>query len=85
VPGVKGESLLLALDLVGVSAATGSPCTALSREPSHVLRAMGLDARGAEGALCVTLGRWTRAEDVQVLLAELPPIVEQLRAVSPLG
>lgn len=85
VPGVKGESLLLALDLVGVSAATGSPCTALSREPSHVLRAMGLDARGAEGALCMTLGRWTRAEDVQVLLAELPPIVEQLRAVSPLG
>jgi cysteine desulfurase len=85
VPGVKGESLLLALDLVGVSAATGSPCTALSREPSRVLQALGLDARGAEGALCMTLGRWTRAEDIQVLLAELPPIIERLIAVSPLG
>jgi cysteine desulfurase len=85
VPGVKGESLLMALDLVGVSAATGSACTALSREPSRVLQALGLDARGAEGALCMTLGRWTRAEDIQVLLAELPPIVERLIAVSPLG
>ncbi len=83
VPGVKGESLVLALDLVGVSAATGSPCSALTREPSHVLRALGLDTRTAEGSLCVTLGRWTRAEDIQICLAELPPIVERLRAVSP--
>jgi cysteine desulfurase len=84
VPGVKGESLLLALDLVGVSAATGSPCTALSREPSHVLLATGLDVRGAEGALCMTLGRWTRGEDIQALMAVLPPVVAQLRAISPI-
>jgi cysteine desulfurase len=85
VAGIKGESLLLALDLVGVSAATGSSCSALSREPSRVLQALGLDARAAEGALCMTLGRWTRADDVHVLLAELPAIIERLRAVSPLG
>lgn len=85
VAGVKGESLILALDLVGISAATGSPCTAATREPSHVLRALGLDGRDAAGSLCVTLGRWTRAEDVQVFLAELPPIVERLRLLSPLA
>ncbi len=84
VGGIKGESLLLALDLVGISASTGSACAAVTREPSHVLRAIGLDAREAEGSLCVTLGRWTQAEDMQVLLAELPVIVERLRALSPL-
>ncbi len=83
VPGVKGESLLLALDLVGISVSTGSACATLTREPSHVLRALGLDARTAEGALCLSLGRWTRPEDIRVLLLELGPIVERLRAVSP--
>jgi cysteine desulfurase len=85
VAGVKGESLILALDLVGVSAATGSACASRTGEPSHVLRALGLDARAAAGSLCVTLGRWTRAEDVACLVAELPPIVDRLRALSPLG
>ncbi len=84
VPGVKGESLVLALDLAGISVATGSACAALTGEPSHVLRAIGLDPLAAAGALCVSLGRWTRAEDVHALLAELPPIVDRLRALSPL-
>lgn len=85
VGGVKGESLILALDLIGISAATGSACATLTGEPSHVLRALGLDAREAAGSLCVTLGRWTRAEDVHTFLAELPPIVDRLRALSPLS
>ena len=84
VPGVKGESLILALDLAGISATTGSACAALTGEPSHVLRAIGLDPLAAAGALCVSLGRWTRAEDVHALLLELPPIVDRLRALSPL-
>jgi cysteine desulfurase len=85
VPGVKGESLTLALDLAGISAATGSACAALTGEPSHVLRAIGLEAVTAAGSLCVTLGRWTRAEDVHAFLTELPPIVDRLRAVSPIA
>jgi cysteine desulfurase len=85
VPGVKGESLTLALDLAGISVATGSACAPLTGEPSHVLRAIGLEAVTAAGSLCVTLGRWTRAEDVHAFLTELPPIVDRLRAVSPIG
>jgi cysteine desulfurase len=85
VPGVKGESLILALDLVGISAATGSPCTTLTGEPSHVLSAIGLDPLAAAGTLCVTLGRWTRAEDIHALVTELPKIVDRLQALSPLG
>jgi cysteine desulfurase len=83
VPGVKGEGLVLALDLVGISAATGSPCGTLTGEPSHVLRGIGLDPVAAAGALCVSFGRWSRAEDVHALLAELPPIVGRLRDLSP--
>jgi cysteine desulfurase len=83
VPGVKGESLILALDLAGISAASGTACGALPGEASHVLRAMGFSERDAQGALAFTLGRWTSADEVDVVLADLPPIVERLRAASP--
>jgi cysteine desulfurase len=85
VRGVKAESLLLALDLAGISASSGSTCAARTREPSHVLKAVGLDERDAEGAVCLTLGRWTTTEDVEVVLRALPPIVERLRSLSPLA
>ena len=83
VSDVKGESLILALDLAGISASSGSACASLTEEPSHVLRALGLDPRLAEGAFSVTLGRWTTGDDVESVLTELPPIVERLRAASP--
>lgn len=83
VSGVKGESLVLALDLAGISAASGTACGALTGEPSHVLRAMGFGEREAQGALAFTLGRWSTADEIDVVLADLPPIVERLRAVSP--
>jgi cysteine desulfurase len=44
---------------------------------------MGLGEREAQGALSFTLGRWTTADEIDVVLAELPPIVERLRAASP--
>jgi cysteine desulfurase len=85
VPGVKAEALLAGLDLAGVTAASGSACASASGEPSHVLRALGLDPREAEGAVCLTLGRWTTGEDVDVLLAEIGPLAARLRALSPLA
>ncbi|HZS34773.1 MAG TPA: cysteine desulfurase family protein [Methylomirabilota bacterium] len=85
VPGVKGESLLLGLDLAGISASSGTPCSAATGEPPHVLRAMGLPPRDAQGAIAFTLGRWTAAEEVDAVLTELPLVVERLRAASPFG
>jgi len=82
---VKGESLLAALDVAGISASSGAACAARAPEPSHVLRALGLEPRLAQGALGVTMGRWTTGEDVDAVLTELPPIVERLRAASPSG
>ena len=80
---VEGESVLLALDLAGVAASSGSACTTGSVEPSHVLVAMGLPAELARGSLRFTLGRGNTDEDVDRLLEVLPPIVQRMRALSP--
>ncbi|MDA0365367.1 MAG: cysteine desulfurase family protein [Chloroflexi bacterium] len=80
---VEGESILLALDLAGIAASSGSACTTGSVEPSHVLMGMGMPAELARGSLRFTLGRDNTDADVDRLLTVLPPIVERLRALSP--
>jgi cysteine desulfurase len=81
---IEGESILLNLDMLGIAVSTGSACTSSSLEPSHVLLAIGLSHEIAHGSLRITLGRWTKAEDVDYLLERLPGIVQKLRAMSPL-
>jgi cysteine desulfurase len=81
---IEGESILLKLDMLGIAASTGSACTSTSLEPSHVLLAIGLSHEVAHGSLRVTLGRWTKEGDIDYLLEHLPPIVANLRAMSPL-
>ncbi len=80
---VEGESVLLALDLAGFAASSGSACTTGSVEPSHVLVAMGVPEELARGSLRFTLGRMNTEEDVERLLDALPPLVARLRALSP--
>lgn len=81
---IEGESLLLSLDLKGISASSGSACTSGSLDPSHVLIAMGFDHETAHGSLRLTLGLGNTEEDVSYLLKELPPIVDRLREMSAL-
>jgi cysteine desulfurase len=83
IKGIEGESMLLQLDNKGIAVSTGSACSSGSLEPSHVLLSIGLAPEIAHGSLRVTLGRYTTEGDVEYLLAELPPIVERLRAMSP--
>ena len=82
---LEGESILLNLDRMGVAASSGSACTSGSLEPSHVLLAMGLSHETAHGSLRFTLGRSNTEEDIDYVLEVLPPIVEKLRSMSPLG
>ena len=82
--GIEGESLLLRLDLKGVSASSGSACTSGSLDPSHVLLAIGLPHEKAHGSLRITLGHQNTEEEVDKLLEVLPPIVQRLRDMSPL-
>jgi cysteine desulfurase len=83
VPGAKADSVLMELDLRGVAASSGSACNATTGEPSHVLRAIGCDREAAEGSLCFTLGRWTTASEVDVVLDALPAVVGRLRRLAP--
>ena len=81
---IEGEAVLIQLDLVGVAASSGSACSTGAVEPSHVLRAMGVPPEEAFGSLRLSLGRENTEEDVDYVLEVLPPIVERLRAISPL-
>ncbi len=82
---IEGESMLLFLNMQGVSAASGSACTSRALKASHVLVAMGVDIGLAQGSILFSLGRDTVAEDVDYVLDLLPPIVERLRSMSPLS
>ena len=82
--GVEGESLLLLLDMNGVAASSGSACTSGSLDPSHVLLAIGLPHGVAHGSVRLSLGDYNTEEDVDHILYVLPPIIERLRAMSPL-
>ncbi|HEY4027135.1 MAG TPA: aminotransferase class V-fold PLP-dependent enzyme [Candidatus Dormibacteraeota bacterium] len=62
---VRGEDLLLALDLAGVAASSGSACASGSLDPSHVLLAMGLSMEEALGSLRLTAGYDTTAEEIE--------------------
>lgn len=76
---IEGESLLLNLDVKGVSASSGSACTSGSLEPSHVLLALGLPHEMAQGSLRLTLDEENTGEEVDYVLDILPDIVKKLR------
>jgi cysteine desulfurase len=81
--GAEAESLILALDLKGIGASAGSACTSGSLEPSYVLTAMGVPVEWALGALRLSLGRSTTADDVDHVIDELAAAVGRVRALSP--
>ena len=80
---IEGESIVLMLDREGICASSGSACTSGSLDPSHVLLAIGLPHEVAHGSLRLSLGEDTTEEDVDYIAEKLPPIVEKLRAMSP--
>src|SRR5207248_8683130 len=67
----RGEDMLLALDLAGLAASSGSACASGSLDPSHVLLAMGLSLEAALGSLRLTVGYDTDAGDVDRAVAAL--------------
>jgi len=79
VRGVEAQSLLIALDLAGIAASSGSACASGAPTPSGVLRAMGYTPDEALGALRLTLGRSNSEADVDTVLEQLPEIVKRVR------
>jgi cysteine desulfurase len=77
--GVDGQSLVVALDLKGVAASTGSACSSGSLEPSPVLMAMGLPDEWLQGAVRFSLGAGNTSAEVDTVLHMLPALVTRLR------
>lgn len=78
-PGLRGEVLVHALEERGVYASTGAACSARRREPSHVLRALGLDAAAVEGTLRFSLSPLNGEEEVDAAAAAVGEAVAALR------
>jgi len=91
VRGADGVAVSVALDLEGIACSTGSACATGSPEPSHVLIAMGVDEADALGALRLSLGRGTTADEVEAAVAVVPRVLADVRdgsaviAADPLG
>jgi cysteine desulfurase len=82
---IEGEGLILHLDMKGVAGSTGSACSTRSLEPSHVLRSLGLRHEQCHGSLRLSLSKFNTMEEADHLLSVLPPIVQNLRKMSPLA
>lgn len=83
IKGVEGEAMLLQLDNSNIQVSTGSACSSGSLEASHVLLSIGVPQEIAHGSLRVSLGRWTTEADIDAFVEALVPVVEKLRAMSP--
>ena len=80
---VEGEAILLHMNRYNICASSGSACTSGSLEPSHVLRAMGVPFTAAHGSIRFSLSIYNTEEEVDFILAKMPSIIANLRAMSP--
>jgi cysteine desulfurase len=78
---VDSETLMMGLKDVALS--SGSACTSAKIEPSHVLRALGLDEQATHSSIRFGLGRFNTEEEVDYVAERLVDVVKKLREISP--
>jgi cysteine desulfurase len=81
---ILAEAVVVALDQMGVSVSAGSACSTGSRDPSHVLMAMGLGAQRARSTIRISIGKQNTEDDMDYLLSALTEVTHSLRDASPL-
>ena len=81
IEGVQGDSLAMNLDIEGVAVSTGSACAEGAIDPSHVLSAMGISREDAASSVRISLGRFTKDEDIEYVAKVFPTVVERIRSV----
>ena len=79
VRGTKAETLVIGLDLAGVSVSSGSACSSGKVEASHVLSAMGVAPELSQGAIRVSLGFGTDRADIERFLKAWSELIKRMR------
>jgi cysteine desulfurase len=79
----EGEALTIELSLKGVYVSSGSACTRLLLQPSHVLTAIGRRFEEAHGSVLMKVTRYHTNEDIEYVLKVVPQAVKRLRGISP--
>ena len=77
-PGVSGEAMVIALDMLGMAVSSGSACSSGSIEPSHVLLAMGRTREEARSSVRFSFGRYNSPEDVDALASAVVASAKRL-------
>lgn len=80
---VEGESILLLLDRDSICASSGSACTSGSLDPSHVLMAMEVPFKSAHGTIRFSLSHYNTKDEMDLIVKNMVPTIEKLRAMSP--
>lgn len=82
---IEGEAIAYHLSDLGICISTGSACASGSLDPSHVIRAMGVPFIAVHGSVRFSLSRYNTDEDIDYVLEKLPPVIKNLRDLSPFG
>ena len=82
---IEGEAIAYHLSDLGICISTGSACASGSLDPSHVIRAMGVPFIAVHGSVRFSLSRYNTDDDVDYVLEKLPPVIKNLRELSPFG
>ncbi|MFC1847088.1 IscS subfamily cysteine desulfurase [Chloroflexota bacterium] len=80
-PGLRGESLVIAMDQHGIAFSSASACKSASPEPSHVLMAMGRNREEAHCAIRLSLSRYTTRKDIERSIAALKQVLKEKELV----
>lgn len=72
------------MDVPNLALASGSACVSGSRDPSHVLQAMGLSAEDAHASIRFSLGRFNTGEEISICIANITETIEKTRMNSPI-
>ncbi|MBD3414552.1 MAG: aminotransferase class V-fold PLP-dependent enzyme [Candidatus Aminicenantes bacterium] len=79
-PGIRGESLVIALDQKGIALSSGSACKSGSPEPTHVLLAMGKSEQEAHCAVRFSLSRMTRKKDIEETISVFQEVIQEMES-----
>ena len=82
---IEGEAIAYPLSDLGICISTGSACASGSLDPSHVIRAMGVPFTAVHGSVRFSLSRYNTMDEVDYVLEKLPPVIRNLRELSPFG